>query len=96
MAEQSLDSKFLKIVGPAIFGAVGAALGWLTGGTGYFAAALTTLFAVLGGICALAFSLMYRRYLGVLASGGAPKARPARAAYDRLREGLSGENICGA
>jgi hypothetical protein len=36
---------------------------------------------------------MYRRYLGVLASGGAPKGSPARAAYDRLCEGLSGENV---
>jgi hypothetical protein len=93
VAEQSLDSKFLKIVGPVIASAVAAAIGWLTGGTGYFAAALTTLFAVLGGICGLAFSLMYQRYLGVLASGGAEEESPERAAYDALRESLSGENI---
>jgi hypothetical protein len=36
---------------------------------------------------------MYRRYLGVLASGGARKGNPARAAYDALRESLSGENV---
>jgi hypothetical protein len=36
---------------------------------------------------------MYRRYLGVLASGGARKGSPARAAYDALRESLSGENV---
>jgi hypothetical protein len=93
MTDQSLDSKFLKIVGPAIFSAVGAALAWLAGRSGYLAVALTTVLTVVGGISALAFSIMYRRYLGVLASGGARKGSPARAAYDALRESLAGENV---
>jgi hypothetical protein len=57
------------------------------------AAALTSVLTVIGGIGALAFSIMNGRYLGVLASGGARKGSPARAAYDSLRESLSGENI---
>jgi hypothetical protein len=93
MADQSPDSQFLKIVRPAIGSAVGAALGWLTGGSGHVAVALTTGLAVVGGICALAFSLMYQRYLGVLAAGGARKGSPARADYDALCESLSGENV---
>jgi hypothetical protein len=93
MAEQSLDSQFLKIVGPAIASAVGAAVGWLTGGSGSLATALTTALAVIGGLGALTFPIMYRRYLGVLASGGARKGSPTRAAYDALRESLSGENL---
>jgi hypothetical protein len=93
MTEQSLDSQFLKIVVPAIAGAAGAAVGWLTGGSGYLATALTTILAVFGGISALTFSMMYQRYRGVLASGGAPRGSPARATYDTLRESLSGENL---
>jgi hypothetical protein len=93
MTEQSLDSKFLEIVGPAIASAVGAALAWLTGGSGYLAGALRTVFTAIGGIGALAFSIIYQRYLGVLASGGDRKGSPARAAYDSLRESLSGENV---
>jgi len=93
MIEQSLDRKFLKIVGPAIVTAVGAAIAWLTAGSGYLAVALTTLLTVVSGISSLAFSLMYQRYLGVLASGGARKGSPARADYDALRESLSRENV---
>ncbi len=93
MTEESSDSKFLKIVGPVIASAVVTALGWLTGGSGYLAVALTTVLTVVGGISALAFSIMYERYLGVLASGGARKGSPTRAAYDTLRESLSGENV---
>jgi len=93
MADQSPDSKFLGIVGPTIGSALGAVLGWLTGESSHVAGAVTTGLAVVGGICALAFSLMYRRCLGVLASGGTRKGSPARAAYDALRESLFGENV---
>jgi hypothetical protein len=92
MAEQSSDSRFLQIVGPLIFSAVATALTWLTGASGYQAVA-TSVLTVIGGISALTFSMMYQRYRGVLASGGAPRGSPARAAYDTLRESLSGENL---
>jgi hypothetical protein len=41
----------------------------------------------------LTFSLMFRRYVGVLGSGGGRKGYPARDRYDRLRESLSGGNL---
>jgi hypothetical protein len=91
--EQSFDNQFLKIVGPAIFSALVVVFGWLTGEAGNFSAALKTVLTVIGGLSALTFSMMYQRYLGVLASGGARKGSPARAAYDSLRESLSGENL---
>jgi hypothetical protein len=93
MTEQSFDRKFLYIVGPALVSTVSAALVWLTGGSGYLAATLTTVLIIVGGIGGLTFSIMYRRYLGVLASGGARKGSPTRAAYDALRASLSGGNV---
>src|SRR6516225_10582810 len=71
MTEQSPDGKFLKIVGLAIVSAVGAAIGWLTGGSGNWAIALTTISHCCQRALCLPFSLMYRRHIGVLASGGA-------------------------
>jgi hypothetical protein len=93
MAEQSLDGSLLKIAGSAISSAVGVTVGWLAGGSSQMAIALSTSLAVLGGIGALAFSVLYRRTLGVLGSGGARKGSPARAAYDALRESLAGDNV---
>ena len=84
MTAQLPDGKFLKIVGPAIVSAVGASIGRLTGGSGNWAIALTTILTVVSRLCALALSLMSRRYIGDLASGGArcpDLAKVLRSAY---------------
>jgi TIR domain len=88
------DSVVVTTIGPLIASVIGAAIGWLTGGSSEFIGqALTSLLAIVGAISGLAFSLMYRRYLGVLGAGGGRKGYPAREAYDRLRENLSGGNL---
>ena len=86
MAEPSPD----KIVIGAIGSLIGAAIGWLSGGSaGAIGSPLTVLLAV-GG---LVFSLMYKRYIGVLGAGGGRKGYPARDAYEALRASLSGGNL---
>jgi hypothetical protein len=100
MAEPSPDSVLVKILGPAISAALGWLLGLLPGGlTGSIASPLTTLFGVAGGLSGLIFSLMYKRYIGVLAASAHDKnsidrnARAERQAYDELRKSLRGGNI---
>src|SRR5260370_2149026 len=44
-------------------------------------------------IDSLVFSLMYKRYIGVLGAGGGRKGYPARDAYERLRASISGGNL---
>src|SRR5260370_39374899 len=82
-------------VGGALFGTVfGSLLGWFPSGLGSaIASPATILLGVIGGISGLTFSLMFRRYVGVLGSGGGRKGYPARDRYDRLRESLSGGNL---
>ena len=90
------DSVAVKIGGPLITGAIGAAIGvgiGLLGITGVFASALTALLGIAGGVSGLVFALMYQRYVAVLAAGGSSKGSPARNAYDRLRKSLSGGNL---
>jgi hypothetical protein len=60
---------------------------------GPWEAPLTVLLAGVGGISGLAFSLMYKRYIGVLGAGGGRKGYPARDAYEGLRASLSGGNL---
>jgi hypothetical protein len=94
MAEETPNSTFAKIIGPFIAWALGAAIGWLSGGmTGALGSAVATLLVVLGGISGLVFSLMYKRYVGVLGAGGGRKGYPARVAYEELRASLSGGNL---
>jgi hypothetical protein len=94
MAEPSPDRVVVTTIGPLIASVIGAAIGWLTGGSsGAIGQALTLLLAIVGAVSGLAFSLMYRRYVGVLGAGGGRKGYPAREAYDRLRENLSGGNL---
>jgi hypothetical protein len=82
----------VKAVGHLMMVAVGVVLPWLTAGS-TAGPALTALFSILGGICALVFSLMYRRYLGILGAGARGKTTPERRAYDALRESLAGDNL---
>ena len=94
VAQPSPDSAVIKTIGPLISSVIGALIGWLPGGsTGFMGSALTALLAIAGGVSGLIFSLMYRRYVGVLGAGGGRKGFPARNAYDRLRESLSGGNL---
>jgi hypothetical protein len=66
--------------------AVRALLAWLVGGS-----ALAALVSLVGIVCALAFGLIYRRYLGIL---GADRRKPAeRQAYDALRNSLAQGNM---
>jgi hypothetical protein len=74
--------------------ALGAALAWLTAGS-TVGPAMATLLSLVGGICFLAFSLLYRRYIGVLGAGAEPEGSPERQAYDVLRESLVGGNLAG-
>ena len=80
-----------KAVAPIVTG-VGALLTWLTAGS-KVGPALAMLFSVLVGICGLTFTLIYRRYLGILGAGAQPEGFPERQAYDDLRESLAGGNL---
>src|SRR6266481_662093 len=93
MSGQSPDGVLLKIVGPLFGTAVGSLLGWLPGELGGAIGSATILLGVVGGVSGLTFSLMLRRYVGVLGSGGGRKGYLSRDRYDRLRESLSGGNL---
>jgi hypothetical protein len=94
MTEPSPDKIVIGAIGPLITTVIGAAIGWLPGGlSGAIGSPLTVLLAAVGGISGLAFSLMYKRYIGVLGAGGGRKGYPARDAYDALRASLSGGNL---
>src|SRR6266853_6114646 len=67
MAEPSPDRIVVNAIGPLITTVIGAAIGWLPGGlTGAIGSPLTVLLTAIGGISGLIFSLMYKRYIGVL------------------------------
>jgi hypothetical protein len=93
VAELSPD----KIVVGAIGAAIGAAIGSLL--PGGLTSAITVLLTSAGSIVGLIFSLMYKRYVGILAASAHDKnttdrnARAERQAYDELRKGLRGDNI---
>jgi hypothetical protein len=77
-------------LGTLIMTAVGGVLAMLTAGsTGIVGPALTALLSILGGICALVFSVLYGRYIGVLGAGGDPEGSGERRVYDALRASLS-------
>jgi hypothetical protein len=94
MAEASPDKIVIGTLGPLITTVIGAAIGWLPGGlTGAIGSTLTVLLAAVGGISGLAFSLIYKRYIGVLGAGAEPKGSPEWKSYDALRRSLRGGNI---
>jgi hypothetical protein len=94
MAEPSPDKIVIGAIGPLITTVIGAAIGWLPGGlTGAIGSALTTLLTAVGGISGLVFSLMYKRYIGILGVGAEAKGSPERKSYDALRRSLRGGNI---
>lgn len=94
MAEGTADNPLAKIFGPVLGGLIGSFLTWLmTGWPGWLSGAILGLGALGGAVCGVVFSLIYQRYLGVLASGGEPEGSDERKAYDRLRESLTTENL---
>jgi hypothetical protein len=92
MADAGSSGDVAKAIGHLMMAALGGVLPWLTAGS-TTGPALTTLFSILGGICALVFSLLYRRYLGVLSAGARRRGTAERQAYDALRESLTGGNL---
>jgi membrane associated rhomboid family serine protease len=78
------DKVLVNILGPIVTTAIGAAIGWLPGLAGIKPPALTALIAAAGAISGFVFSLMYKRYLGVLGAGGSRTGSPGRDAYNRL------------
>jgi hypothetical protein len=94
MAEPSPDKIVIGTIGPLITTVIGAAIGWLPGGlSGALGSALTNLLTAAGAIGGLVFSLMYKRYIGVLGAGAEPKGSPEWKSYDALRKSLRGGNI---
>jgi hypothetical protein len=97
VAELSPD----KIVVGAVGAVIGAAIGSLlpSGWTSAIGSPLAVLLASAGSIVGLIFSLMYKRYVGVLAASAHDKNstdRNTRAewqAYEALRKSLRGGNI---
>ena len=76
MAEGLDESVVTKGVGSAIYSLLGALIGVVTGGsTGLLGTALGHGLAIAGAVCGLWFSIVYRRYLGVLAAS-APTTDP--------------------
>ena len=69
-----------------MIGLVRPLLSWLAGGS-----AIAALVSIAAAICVVAFTIIYRRYVGIL---GADRRRPAeRQAYDALRNSLAGGNL---
>jgi hypothetical protein len=78
MAEASSESAVGKFVGAPIMAALGAWVGWATAGsTGALGSALVHLLAIAGGICGLAFGLIYTRNLGILGAVGEERDTPS-------------------
>src|SRR5260370_42711609 len=91
MSGRSRDGVRLKIVGPLFGTAFGSLLGWVPGGLGGAVGSPSTiLLGVIGGMSGLTFSLMFRRYVGLLGSGGGRTGYPARDGHHRVRGCLSG------
>ena len=86
MAEPSPHKIVIGAIGPLITTVIGAVVGWLPGGlTGAIGSPLTVLLAAVGGMSGLVFSLMYKRYIGVLAASAKRKGTSERDVYERLR-----------
>jgi hypothetical protein len=87
MAESSPEGA-MKAIWHAVIPVLGAAMAWLAGWTGGVGSILATVLAIAVAVCGLVFSIMYKRYVGVLASGAKRKGTPERNGYDALRESL--------
>jgi hypothetical protein len=93
MAERSPASTVGSYIGPPISTALAALATWLfAGSTGTVGPALS-LFAILGGICGLVFTLTYRHYFGILGAGNERRGTPERQDYDALRDNLAKGNL---
>ncbi len=93
MRESSESSSVIKAVGHPVAGGLTALLTWLTAGqSGAVSQLWASVLGLVGGVSALAFSLLYGRYSGILASGNKRKTSLERQAYDRLRKSLAEGN----
>jgi hypothetical protein len=90
MPEASPDGGVTKIIGPLVAAAIAGFLKWLTGAWPEW---LSSGLTIAGAVCAFVFTLMYQRYLGVLAAGVEPEGTLEREAYDKLRDSLATENL---
>lgn len=93
MSGSGEDGSWIAKLGAALFTLIASALGKFAGG---WETILGNLLSVGAAICALAFSLLYQRYQGVLAASELPsfkegKLSPERAGYDKLRCSLADE-----
>jgi hypothetical protein len=92
VAEKSAESTVGNYLGAPIGGAFTALATWaMAGSTGAISPALVSLLSVAGGICGLALTLLYRRYLGIL--GANRRVAAERQAYDALRNSLVEGNL---
>ena len=73
MVEQISNSAIGKYISPPIGAALGGLLTWLTTGSTGIGPGLVAFAAILCGVGGVAFSQIYRRYVGVLAAGGHPR-----------------------
>jgi hypothetical protein len=90
MAEGSPDGAVTKVLGPPIGAAIGGLITWLTAGSaGALSHALTTALTLLGAVAGVIFSVLYRRYVGILAAGAGDRESLERKAYDSLRDSLA-------
>ena len=90
MSDQFSEGDIAKTIGHPVMVALGAALAWLTAGRSpTVSSAVAALLSIVGGVSFLAFSLMYRRYLGIFGCGGDPEGSPECESYVKLRESLA-------
>lgn len=91
--EGSESSSIIKALGHPAAGLLTALVTGLTAGrSGAVSQIGAAALGVVGGVSALAFSLIYGRYSGILASGNKRKTTLERQAYDRLRKSLAEGN----
>lgn len=94
MTDVTSESFTGKAINNSVGALAGAFLAWLFGGFGSaLGSGLLALLAVLGGLFGLISTVIYRRYVGVLAAGGMGKTSPEKQAYDALRQSLSGGGL---
>lgn len=93
MSDQFSEIDVAKAIGHPFMLGLGAFLTWLTAGS--LGPALKALLSIIGGISFLAFSLMHRRYLGILAAGGDPQGSPECESYASLRASLAKGGLAG-
>jgi hypothetical protein len=87
ISEEFSEGDIAKVIGHPVMGALGAALTCLAAGRSpAIGSARAALLSIAVGFAFLAFSLMYRRYLGILGAGGDSTKSPECESYVQLRQ----------